>query len=145
MKLPVPDILKAYLVDDWEAVTKKNQLVTLPRQPTVRELLEEFRNHVLTMENPPRSVLHSPCEPRHLAEAFRRDHVVLLPTIIAGLTHYFDKSLPANLLYRLERPQYADVRKEYITGPTVKDGPAREMSTIYGAEHLLRMLGPFRS
>ncbi len=70
MRLVVPDTLKVLLVDDWEAVTKNNQvrsfarfhgtalsgsasvrppfqLVTLPRSPTVAEILEEFKQHIL--------------------------------------------------------------------------------------------------
>jgi len=42
---------------------------------------------------------------------------------------------------RFERPQYADIRKRYISGPKVKVGEEKEMSAIYGAEHFLRMLG----
>lgn len=71
MKLDVPDVLKVVLVDDWEAVTKNNQvghlvshdkrspfvfpkitshtlalqLVPLPRSPTVEEILMEFKEH----------------------------------------------------------------------------------------------------
>jgi mortality factor 4-like protein 1 len=47
------------------------------------------------------------------------------------------------LLYRFERPQYAEIRKKYVTGPNVVVGQEKEMSAIYGAEHLLRMLGAF--
>lgn len=65
----------------------------------------------------------------------------MLPTIVSGLQVYFDKSLGANLLYRFERPQYAEIRKRYITGPTVKVGEEKDMSAVYGAEHLLRMIG----
>ena len=72
-----------------------------------------------------------------------RDPKVLLPTIIAGLQTYFDRSLGANLLYRFERPQYAEIRRQYVTGPEVIVGQEKEMSTVYGAEHLLRMLGEF--
>ena len=70
-----------------------------------------------------------------------KDPKVLLPTIVAGLQTYFDRALGANLLYRFERPQYAEVRKRYVTGPTVQVGQEKEMSAIYGAEHFLRMLG----
>ena len=47
----------------------------------------------------------------------------------------------ANLLYRFERPQYAEIRKRFVTGPSVKVGTEKEMSAVYGAEHLLRMIG----
>ena len=70
-----------------------------------------------------------------------RDPQVVLPTIVSGLQVYFDKALGSNLLYRFERPQYAEVRKRYVTGPTVQVNQEREMSAIYGAEHLLRMIG----
>ena len=70
-----------------------------------------------------------------------RDPQVVLPTIVSGLQVYFDKALGSNLLYRFERPQYAEMRKRYVTGPTVQVNQEREMSAIYGAEHLLRMIG----
>ncbi|KAG6372632.1 MRG-domain-containing protein [Boletus reticuloceps] len=114
MKMNVPEVLKVLLVDDWEAITKNNQLVSLPRTPNVIEILQEFKD--------------------------LRDPDLVLPTIISGLTVYFDRSLGANLLYRFERPQYAEIRKTYVTGPTVKVGQEKDMSSIYGAEHLLRML-----
>ena len=66
---------------------------------------------------------------------------MLLPTIIAGLIAYFDRALGANLLYRFERPQYAEIRRQFVTGPKVIVGQELEMSAVYGAEHLLRMLG----
>ena len=60
---------------------------------------------------------------------------------MSGLQVYFDKALGSNLLYRFERPQYANIRKQFVTGPTVQVNQEREMSSIYGAEHLLRMIG----
>lgn len=47
------------------------------------------------------------------------------------------------LVIRFERVQYADIRRRYVTGPTVKVGEEKDMSAVYGAEHLLRMLGNF--
>ena len=64
-----------------------------------------------------------------------------MPTLIAGLRTYFDRSLGSTLLYRFERAQYAEMRKKYITGQHVAPGTEREMSAIYGAEHLCRLLG----
>ena len=58
---------------------------------------------------------------------------------------YFDRSLGSSLLYRFERPQYADMRKQYVTGPKVMLGQEKNMSSLYGAEHLLRMLGASHS
>ncbi|PPQ71165.1 hypothetical protein CVT26_011026 [Gymnopilus dilepis] len=123
MKLNVPEVLKAILVDDWEAVTKNQQLVTLPREPNVRDVLAGFAEYVRTTNLP------------HLKEP-----KLVIQTVIDGLTVYFDRALGSNLLYRFERIQYAGVRKEHWTGQHVVIGTEKEMSFIYGAEHLLRML-----
>ncbi|THH12043.1 hypothetical protein EW146_g7838 [Bondarzewia mesenterica] len=123
LRLALPEALKVLLVDDWEAVTKNNQLVTLPRSPTVLEILQQFQAYVFASPSP------------HL-----RDPKTVLPTIISGLQVYFDRALGSSLLYRFERPQYAEIRKRYVTGPTVRIGHEREMSAVYGAEHLLRMI-----
>jgi mortality factor 4-like protein 1 len=95
----------------------------LPRNPNVVELLNEFASYVAET-NPPRL----------------QDPKMLLPTIISGLVLYFERSLGANLLYRFERPQLADVKKKYRTGQEVKPGQEKEVSAVYGAEHLLRLL-----
>ncbi|KAK2459842.1 hypothetical protein APHAL10511_008163 [Amanita phalloides] len=124
IKLNVPEALKMFLVDDWEAVTKNNQLVSLPRNPSVEEILDEYSDYVSSNK----------------AKLDLRDPPLVLPTIVSGLKCYFDRSLGANLLYRFERQQYADVRKKYITGPKVIVGQEKAMSAVYGAEHLLRMI-----
>ncbi|KAG6845722.1 hypothetical protein H0H87_004988 [Tephrocybe sp. NHM501043] len=123
LKLNIPEVLKVFLVDDWEAVTKNNQLVSLPRTPTVVGLLDEFAAYIVQ------------AKPPHL-----RDPVLLTPSIVSGLIVYFDRSLGANLLYRFERPQFAEVRRQYKTGQQVIIGQEKEPSAVYGAEHLLRMI-----
>jgi hypothetical protein len=55
-----------------------------------------------------------------------------LSEIIAGVTLYFDKALGNNLLYRFERAQYVEQKRE---------NPDKPRSEIYGAEHLLRLFG----
>jgi len=123
MKLNMPEVLKVLLVDDWQAVTKHNQLVTLPRSPNVVELLADFAEYIKTTK------------PSHLKEP-----ALMIQTVISGLQVYFDRALGTNLLYRFERAQYAQVRHDYWTGPKVIIGTEKEMCLIYGAEHLLRML-----
>lgn len=51
------------------------------------------------------------------------------------------QNIGTNLLYRFERGQYADMRKKYITGQHVTVGEEKSMSQVYGAEHLLRLIG----
>ncbi len=111
------------------------------------ELLDEFKAYVLSQASSTQCVsryaVHSEPGSNALFLFRLKDPKVLLPTIVAGLHTYFDRALGANLLYRFERPQYAEIRKKYVTGPTVKVGQEKEMSAIYGAEHLLRMLGVY--
>jgi hypothetical protein len=96
--------------------------------------------HRRSTSTSPNALLLSDCTLVHLTSSLR-DPQVVLPTIVSGLQVYFDKALGSNLLYRFERPQYAEIRKRYVTGPTVQVSQEREMSAIYGAEHLLRMIG----
>lgn len=175
MKLNVPEILKVQLVDDWEAVTKNNQvgvptvlkghafililraqqLVPVPRNPTVAEVLQQFGEYAKSSGKSSQlrfffflsiASFSLSVEETHIYLFFAslRDAELVTSTIISGLQVYFDKSLGANLLYRFERPQYAEMRKKYITGPKVIIGQEKEMSAIYGAEHLLRMIGEFQ-
>ncbi|KAF9017998.1 MRG-domain-containing protein [Hymenopellis radicata] len=123
MKLTVPESLKCQLVDDWEAVTKNQSTVHIPRDPTVHKILEDFEKYVL--EKKPPSL---------------KDPDVLVRTVVNGIQIYFDRSLGSQLLYRFERPQYAGIREKYFTGQHVHVEETPEMSGLYGAEHLLRML-----
>lgn len=50
--------------------------------------------------------------------------------IVKGLICYFDKALPAMLLYKSERQQYEELMINDVSP-----------SSIYGAEHLLRLFG----
>jgi len=52
--------------------------------------------------------------------------------VISGIKVYFDRCLGNILLYRFERQQYVDVRRA---------NEGKEMSDVYGAEHLLRLFG----
>lgn len=121
LKLAVPDTLKVVLVDDWEAVTKNKQVRTISPKLYVSytfsyifpfrlsHCLENlmFKNYYVNLEiisiprrrNPSKHLLFSPPIRLHMSlVAF--SHIEALPTIIAGLQLYFDRSLGANLLYR---------------------------------------------
>ncbi|KAI7856501.1 MRG-domain-containing protein [Circinella umbellata] len=111
VRMDIPDTMKAQLIDDWENVTKNQQLVELPRTPTITNLLEQYRKYKLDRKG----------------SSGTED---LLSEIIDGVKEYFNKALGTILLYRFERHQYANIRKQY---------PKKEMVDIYGAEHLLRL------
>lgn len=107
VKIQVPSTLKKQLVDDWEFVNQQDKLVILPRSPTVEEILAKYLDY------------------RSKKDAIIADSV---GEILKGIRCYFDKALPAMLLYKNERQQY----QETVVGDT-------SPSTIYGAEHLLRL------
>jgi hypothetical protein len=58
----------------------------------------------------------------------------LAAEVAAGLGLYFNKALGNNLLYRFERGQYADQLKKL-------QKTDQQLSSVYGAEHLLRLFG----
>ncbi|KAI0901302.1 MRG-domain-containing protein [Annulohypoxylon nitens] len=120
IKLAVPDILKAILVDDWENVTKNNQLVPLPHPHPVSRILTDYADY----ETPKRPEGSS--------------HVDILQETLAGLKEYFDKSLGRILLYRFERGQYAEVYKKWNSDNAEFQGKAP--SDTYGPEHLMRLI-----
>ncbi|KAK9477607.1 MRG-domain-containing protein [Lipomyces japonicus] len=107
----VPDVLKSVITDDWENVTKNAQVVDLPRSPSVKTVLDEFRASYIT---------------RRLGNA----ETEILDEVLSGIELYFDKSLGSILLYRFERQQYLEVTRKYSD---------RTVSHVYGPEHLLRL------
>ncbi|TVY43938.1 Chromatin modification-related protein [Lachnellula subtilissima] len=120
IQLPIPDHVKAILVDDWENVTKNQQLVPLPSAHPVSEILDDYYNY-----ESPRRVEGS-------------SHADILEEVIAGLKDYFEKCLGRVLLYRFERAQYTEVRTAWGSS----QGPLSGKSAVdtYGAEHLSRLL-----
>lgn len=116
----MPDLLKAILVDDWEHVTKDQQLVPIPHEHPVDKLLKDY------------------LEDEKAKREEGSTQMDVLEEIIAGLREYFDRTLGRILLYRFERLQYAEKRAEWDANANAEkpDGP----STTYGAEHLCRLL-----
>jgi len=109
----IPDPLKSLLVDDWEIVTKEHQLLQLPVKPSVNDILKQYRQFVGKKGG--------------IAEA------EIMDEFLGGLKIYFNRSLGNLLLYRFERQQYLNLTKD----PEYKD---QELSAIYGAEHLMRLM-----
>ncbi|KAL3812341.1 hypothetical protein ACJIZ3_013609 [Penstemon smallii] len=107
VNIPIPSTLKQQLVDDNECVTQLGQLVKLPRSPSVFDILNKYFDYRV-----------------------KKDGMIAdtVGEIVKGLRTYFDKALPAMLLYPNERQQYKEMIADNISP-----------SGVYGAEHLLRL------
>ena len=79
----MPDNLKSLLVDDWENVTKNQQLVPLPHAHPVDKILDDYLAHERPNRGPEGSAQWE-----------------ILDEVVAGLREYFDKCLGRILLYR---------------------------------------------
>lgn len=108
IKVRLPDELKHSLVDDWDLITRQKQLVQLPHTNTVEAILDEY------LKNKGRSSSEKDAGSE----------------ICQGLREYFNVLLGTQLLYKFERPQYAELVQEH---------PGKAMSELYGPEHLLRL------
>ncbi|VVT50619.1 uncharacterized protein SAPINGB_P002824 [Magnusiomyces paraingens] len=115
VSLTVPDPLKSVLVDDWEYITKEHQVVPLPREITVADMLDMYRKSV--GKKKPGTAEYD-----------------IFEEVLAGVKLYFDRALGNILLYRFERQQYLSIKQKY---------PDKPASEIYGPEHLLRLFVSF--
>lgn len=82
INIPVPDHIQAMLVDDWENITKNNQLVPLPHSLPVNKIFEDY----LKFERPHREEGSASMD--------------ILEEVVAGFREYFEKALSRILLYR---------------------------------------------
>ncbi|KAI8334648.1 chromo domain-containing protein required for cell polarity [Chlamydoabsidia padenii] len=112
VRLDIPEALKCQLVDDWENITKNQQLVPLPREPTITHILAQYKQYKLDKKSG------------------KDGNSDLIDEVNQGLCMYFNKALGTMLLYQFERQQYSDLRRKHHN---------KDMTDIYGAEHLLRL------
>ncbi|KAF5247922.1 hypothetical protein FANTH_6203 [Fusarium anthophilum] len=120
IKLPMPDHIQAMLVDDWENITKNNQLVPLPHNKPVTKIFEDYLAH----ERPHREEGSSSMD--------------ILEEVVAGFREYFEKALSRILLYRFERHQHMELKKLWEN--TEANPEITNVCDVYGAEHLARLI-----
>ncbi|XP_016320763.1 mortality factor 4-like protein 1 [Sinocyclocheilus anshuiensis] len=111
VKVKIPEELKPWLVDDWDLITRQKQLFHLPAKKKVDDVLEDYASYKRTRGN-----------------SDNKEQAV--NEVVAGIREYFNVMLGTQLLYKFERPQYAEILANH---------PDKSMSQIYGAPHLLRL------
>ncbi|CAB4441732.1 unnamed protein product [Rhizophagus irregularis] len=114
INIPVPDPLRAILVQDWENIDKSSLVVPLPRKPSVKDIISQYRTY------------------RNKKGGQESDGIA--NEVIDGVQFYFNKCLRSRLLYTSERQQYRGIRNKF---------EQLDNSQIYGAEHLLRLFVSF--
>ncbi|KAL1973299.1 hypothetical protein VTN31DRAFT_5934 [Thermomyces dupontii] len=119
IRITLPDNLKALLVDDWENITKNQQVVSLPATHSVNQILDAYAEEERAKRGP---------------NSADRD---VLDEVIMGLKEYFDKTLDKLLLYRFEREQYRTLRQKWESGG--RNSSYKGPLDVYGAHHLTRL------
>ncbi|XP_071345234.1 mortality factor 4-like protein 1 isoform X2 [Trachinotus anak] len=132
VKVKIPEELKPWLVDDWDLITRQKQLFHLPAKKNIETVLEDYASYKKSKGNSDNNChsmfMHS--SPSVALTLWHELREYAVNEVVAGIREYFNVMLGTQLLYKFERPQYAEVLAEH---------PDMPMSQVYGAPHLLRL------
>ncbi|TMW52295.1 hypothetical protein DOY81_002628 [Sarcophaga bullata] len=112
VKIKIPDELKQCLADDWDAITRQHKLLDIPAKITVQDIVDQYINL------------------KKSAKSTNACKELAISDVLNGVIEYFNVMLGSQLLYKFERPQYAEILQQY---------PDTPLSKLYGSFHLLRL------
>lgn len=112
VKIKIPDELKQCLADDWDAITRQHKLLDIPAKITVQDIVDQYINL------------------KKSAKSTNTCKELAISDVLNGVIEYFNVMLGSQLLYKFERPQYAEILQQY---------PDTPLSKLYGSFHLLRL------
>uniref|UniRef100_A0A158R4W6 MRG domain-containing protein n=1 Tax=Syphacia muris TaxID=451379 RepID=A0A158R4W6_9BILA len=151
IKIEIPDSLKDILVDDQDMIVRQMNLVKLPARTTVEDIIKQYAECGGFAMND---------EDEVNIEQSGTQFKMTKETVIEsshGIQDYFNTTLGSQLLYKFERPQYADlfkrkneeintVKSEDKTGSGNGGDLSKQKwhpSDTYGFIHLLRLFVKF--
>lgn len=100
------------MVDDWDAINRQQKLLEIPAKTTVQDIINAYIYH------------------KKNSKTTNQNKEVAITDVTTSLIEYFDVMLGCQLLYKFERPQYAELLEQHPNTP---------MSALYGSFHLLRL------
>ncbi|XP_022192999.2 mortality factor 4-like protein 1 [Nilaparvata lugens] len=112
IKVPLPDQLKPWLVDDWHLINNNKKLIDLPAKITVDQILEDYTKY------------------KTMSKSSNPNNEYAVTEVMNGIRDYFNVMLQSQLLYKVERDQ---------CNKLIADYPDTPMTKLYGAQHLLRL------
>lgn len=105
----VSEEVKIFLLDDWDLVCRQRQLFKIPAKKTVENILDDYM--------------------KHSAQNCTEEEQCTTKELCFGIREYFNVMLGSQLLYKLERPQNAEILEKF---------PDKTSAQTYGAAHLCR-------
>ncbi|THD26582.1 Mortality factor 4 protein 1 [Fasciola hepatica] len=130
LKVELPDSLKAWIVDDWDLITRQARLYELPAAYPISTLMVDFLQQ--SAKEVKQEEATEPMDTVRQSAPICQITADLRHEFVAGLQHYFNLIVGSQLLYKFERLQYAELLKQHTD---------KRMSDIYGPMHVLRLFG----